>query len=645
MSAGQPKSRNVKLEDQQYDTIGQQIILEGAQKPWMACAFYTTVWQAAPLGAQEPAFKYSVSKLLNICNLSVLEFFEKLNKWAEMILAKGRLLEHINRVQANLAVSTVVYKKFLPIFRRVFVNHSDKTSAKSRANQIQGAINTAHVFEFSWLMFIALKKQFAGSVDDLMNSFHLLLCVVELVFVALKDLKLNSLINADFANTLTTKDETALESLCEMFEGVVLDAKHFQVHWLAPKLRKLTEDSVIVGSTKMGGLLTDINTNKKAFDSLYEEKMLKKSEVDERIFLSAATTNMDTVFNEALDATTITMLRRSNPNDASWAIDAELLLRMSTQNCLEKLNSQRNVQSQPSSKSYVITPEQFCPTTPITVSAHRSQKMAELLVEDFKNNENFDRLLAQCRDNPKTFIAERVALLEERLFLRVEQEKTAKGGGYDSNFSTTIKQRKENVEALFYRLLYQVISYDRERGANGGVESTEDLSTILYKVDFIGSLWICALELVVFTYASEREFPWSAEVAQVAPVNFYKIIELIVRAEPDLSREMVKHLNKVEERVLEELAWSMDSPLRALSLSSYDSYGAVKRHRLDYDDEYDTMEEDQREELLDNAGIPPRSKRPATDDYNVDTQQQQEFTQGVQALPSSITVFSERSTT
>lgn len=67
----------------------------------------------------------------------------------------------------------------------------------------------------------------------------------------------------------------------------------------------------------------------------------------------------------------------------------------------------------------------------------------------------------------------------------------------------------------------------------------------MHKADFIGSLWVCALELVLFSHCSEREFPWSAEVAHLAPVNFYKIIELVVRAELEVSREMVKHLNKV----------------------------------------------------------------------------------------------------
>src|SRR4051812_38495463 len=108
------------------------------------------------------------------------------------------------------------------------------------------------------------------------------------------------------------------------------------------------------------------------------------------------------------------MLRRSD-FDSSWAIDADLLLRMSTQNCLEKLNSQR-AQTPLSAKSYVITPEQFCPTTPVSISTHRAQKLAELLKVDYRQtiDSEFDSLMAQSANSPRAFISERVAQLEER---------------------------------------------------------------------------------------------------------------------------------------------------------------------------------------------------------------------------------------
>jgi hypothetical protein len=45
------------------------------------------------------------------------------------------------------------------------------------------------------------------------------------------------------------------------------------------------------------------------------------------------------------------------------------------------------------------------------------------------------------------------------------------------------------------------------------------------------------------------------------PFNFYKVIEPIIREEEGLSRDVVKHLNSVEEKILECLAWKSDSPL------------------------------------------------------------------------------------
>lgn len=40
-----------------------------------------------------------------------------------------------------------------------------------------------------------------------------------------------------------------------------------------------------------------------------------------------------------------------------------------------------------------------------------------------------------------------------------------------------------------------------------------------------------------------------------------QVIEVLVRSEQGLFREVVKHLNQVEEQVLESLAWTSDSPL------------------------------------------------------------------------------------
>lgn len=151
---------------------------QGNQNVWMACAFFTSVWKATPFGRQELVCHFSLSKLLELCQVSVLDFFDKLNKWADMIVASHRLLDHIHRVQSNLAVSVVVFKKFLLIFQQLFINNiqqpaMEQTDSKPRTRQQSRSpqkpqnkqqqnqtpsLTTASLFEFSWLAFIALKS-------------------------------------------------------------------------------------------------------------------------------------------------------------------------------------------------------------------------------------------------------------------------------------------------------------------------------------------------------------------------------------------------------------------------------------------------------------------------------------------------------
>lgn len=104
------------------------------------------------------------------------------------------------------------------------------------------------------------------------------------------------------------------------------------------------------------------------------------------------------------------MLKRCN-FDSSWAVDADLLLRMSTQTCLEKLSSNRPTpptsQNNAPTKTFLMG-EQFCPVTPISSMEKNIQKLQNFLFEDFRNSDNeFDRLLAECPQKPKEFIAER----------------------------------------------------------------------------------------------------------------------------------------------------------------------------------------------------------------------------------------------
>uniref|UniRef100_A0AAZ3QJW5 Retinoblastoma-associated protein A-box domain-containing protein n=1 Tax=Oncorhynchus tshawytscha TaxID=74940 RepID=A0AAZ3QJW5_ONCTS len=111
------------------------------------------------------------------------------------------------------------------------------------------------------------------------------------------------------------------------------------------------------------------------------------------------------------------------------------------------------------------------------------------------------------------------------------------------------------TEALYYRVLEAVINQERKRlGA-------KDLSGILEHDLFQRSLVACCLEMVIFSHQPPGSFPLAIDIYSLAPFDFYKVIELVLRAEEGLLPGVVRHLTHIEEQVLESLAWRRDSPL------------------------------------------------------------------------------------
>lgn len=127
------------------------------------------------------------------------------------------------------------------------------------------------------------------------------------------------------------------------------------------------------------------------------------------------------------------------------------------------------------------------------------------------------------------------------------------------------KKRLELIVALYYKVLENIMKRERKRlkettapAQNGLIP--EKMYDLVSNEIFHVALFTCCIEIVVFSYNSKRTFPWIIDVysefkdLKFQPYHFYKVIELVIRDEDSLSRGVVKHLNMIEERILEELA-------------------------------------------------------------------------------------------
>ncbi|EMP32412.1 Retinoblastoma-associated protein [Chelonia mydas] len=122
---------------------------------------------------------------------------------------------------------------------------------------------------------------------------------------------------------------------------------------------------------------------------------------------------------------------------------------------------------------------------------------------------------------------------------------------------------------LYYRQMESMLKSEEER------LSVHNFSKLLNNNIFHTSLLACAVEVVMATYGrnasqtdgtsteTDLSFPWILNVLDLKAFDFYKVIESFIKAEPSLTREMIKHLERCEHRIMESLAWQ--SPIRGAS--------------------------------------------------------------------------------
>ncbi|KIH67772.1 Retinoblastoma-associated protein A domain protein [Ancylostoma duodenale] len=509
----------------QLYTMSEKVDLDDETVAYVACAFYCVMLETEKFH-QRP-FPYSILNILKICSVSVMEFFDKLSRWIDIATSSKRIQEHSLKIQSSLAVSVVIFKKLLPIFRSLFQYVPSSSTQSFDSNKSLPS-------------------------EDLLTCFHMMLCVVEWIYKDLCFHDCEDHIEQESVNLMMeSKDGVrVLEVLCRSFDGVLLDAKHFRTHWFNVK-----RESIL---STLNHKDLDVQSNYEQYleslNEAYNSIMLRKGELDERMFIPS---DIATVFDPANDSSAVELLRRGS-NDSRFA-DAELLLTMSTQNCLEKLADVKRPPSRNDAKSYVISSQQLrplCPMTQTDATASPAQKLNPLVPSDYKlEGSSLQRCCHQMRDNPVSLITLSADMMGERFVERVTAECSDREEMFDPAISQAPEEHREAMTTLFFVLVEKIILEERKRNPD------RDLEGLLRKEEFLSAVFCCAMELVLFVQESERVFPWCLEVCGLPAVSFQKIIEVVVRNESRLTRDMVRHLNHVEERVLEELAWAKDSPL------------------------------------------------------------------------------------
>uniref|UniRef100_UPI00398F3B98 retinoblastoma-like protein 2 isoform X4 n=1 Tax=Pristiophorus japonicus TaxID=55135 RepID=UPI00398F3B98 len=564
-----------------YQSISRNYTLEGEDLHWLACALYVACRKAIPSVGRGTVEGNCVSltKILRSSELSLIEFFNKMQKWADMANLSQEFRERTEKLERNFTVSAVIFKKCEPIFRDLFKDPQEEQPPRHHRGRKQRRqpCTVSEVFNFCWVLFVQTKGNFPMISDDLVNSYHLLLCALDLVYgSALLCSHRKDLLNPNFkglSEDFCSKDykppsepPCIIDKLCSVHDGLELEAKGIKQHYWKPYIRKLFDKKILKGRGEtLTGFLDPGNfaDSVKAINKSYEEYVLTVGNIDERIFLGDDADDEIGTPNRYLSnmSNTETTERMQVQHNLQQHFDNSRTLTVSTPLTGRKYMKESNMCVTPISSAThcvsrlhaIITGLKNAPSEKLlqifryTVWVREKSVVLKKL-ESTTSQESENR---SCSRDPTQSILNRVKEMGE-IFCHHYTQSTKDHSGFSIDYAT---KRLRLAEVLYYKVLEAVIEQEKRR--LGEI----DLTGILEQDIFHRSLLACCLEIVIFSYKPPGDFSWIIEIYDLPPYHFYKVIEVFIRAEDSLFREVVKHLNHIEETILENMAWKQESPL------------------------------------------------------------------------------------
>lgn len=537
-----------------YRSMSESYTLEGNDLHWLACALYVACRKSVPTvskGTAEGNY-VSLTRLLRCSEQSLIEFFNKMKKWEEMANLPQDFRERTERLERNFTVSAVIFKKYEPIFQDIFKYPQEEQPRQQRGRkQRRQPCTVSEVFHFCWVLFIYAKGNFPMISDDLVNSYHLLLCALDLVYGnALQCSNRKELVNPDFKGLSedghakdfkpSSDPPCVIEKLCSLHDGLVLEAKGIKEHFWKPYIRRLYQKKLLKGKEEnLTGFLEPANfgENLKAINKAYEEYVLTVGNLDERVFLGEDAEEEMGALSRSLGA---------GPGaEPAEGVPMKTIL----QQHLDKSKALR-IATPLTGVRYIKDNSSPC-VTPVSAATHSLSRLHTMLVGlRHAPSERLGQILRKCSRDPTQAIANRLKEMYE-IYSQHSQP--------DEEFSNCAKEIASRhfrfAEMIYYKVLESIIEQEQKRLGD------MDLSSILEQDAFHRSLLACCLEVVTFSYKPPGNFPFITEIFDVPLYHFYKVIEVFIRAEDGLCREVVKHLNQIEEQILDHLAWKPESPL------------------------------------------------------------------------------------
>ncbi|XWS65452.1 hypothetical protein CRYUN_Cryun05aG0113800 [Craigia yunnanensis] len=462
-------------------------------------------------------------------------------------------------MQANFVHLSLLSKSYKRAFGELFLTSDANIDKLQNVTCAPDYVSEYH--RFGWLLFLALRVHAFSSFKDLVtcaNGFVSVLAILIIhVPIRFRNFKISD--SPCFVNK-GDKGVDLLASLCNMY-----DASEDDLRKTMEMANKLIEDILrkkpCLASECKTEMLENIDTDGLIyFEGLMEEQSLSsslnilekdyddairnKGDLDERVFINEEDSLLG-LGSLSGGAANVTGIKRKFDSIASPS---------------KTISSPLSPHRSPASHANGVLgpPNSKMAATPVSTAMTIAKWLRTVICPlPSKPSAELQGFLSSCDKDVTNDVIRRAHIILEAIF-PCNYERCVTGSLQSANLMDNkwMEQRRLEALKLYYRVLEAMCT------AEAQILHAPNLTSLLTNERFHRCMLACSAELVLATHKTATMlFPTVLDRTGITAFDLSKVIEGFIRHEESLPRELRRHLNSLEERLLESMVWDKGSSM------------------------------------------------------------------------------------
>ncbi|MCD7466146.1 Retinoblastoma- protein 1 [Datura stramonium] len=512
---------------------------------------------------------FDLCQILRGAKLNVLDFFKEL---PHFIVKVGPILSNLygsdwekrlqaKELQTNFVHLSLLSKYYKRAYQELFLSSSsneDKQSATSNST-----ILLPQYYRFGWLLFLSLREHVFSRFKDLVTCTNGLVSVLAILMIHVPVRFRNFNINdsprfvkkgdkVDVLVSLSSIYQTSIDDLRETMDKVnnLITGMLRKKPCVASEFRAENLDNIDTdGLTYFEDLMEEssLSSSISILEKDYNDAIQNKGELDERIFVNEEDSLLG---SGSLSGGAVNMNGVKKKFDAMASPAKTITSPLSPYRSPGASNFNNNPNC--GNSKMVATPV----STAMTTARWLRTVIAPLQP---KPSAELERFLSSCDRNVSADVIRRAHIILEAIFPSSGPgEHYAAGSLQSMSLMDNIwaEQRRSEALKLYYRVLQTMCI------AESQILHATNLTSLLTNERFHRCMLACSAELVLATHKTVTMlFPAVLERTGITSFDLSKVIESFIRHEESLPRELRRHLNSLEERLLETMVWEKGSSM------------------------------------------------------------------------------------